>query len=224
MIEAILPGAVSAVEQRGDGASGSLYPAELSALGDAVARRREEFATGRACAREALAGLGIGPAPVPSAPDGAPCWPPGVVGSITHCEGYRACAVGRREEIAAVGIDAEPDAPLPVGVIGEIALAEELACVARLAGETPGISWDRLLFSAKEALYKAWRPLADRQLGFADATLALTVEGTFSARLLAPGPLLAGGRPTTVPGRWLAGDGLLLTAVVLPVGGWAETA
>ncbi|WP_442812969.1 hypothetical protein OG930_28490 [Streptomyces sp. NBC_01799] len=47
-------------------------------------------------------------APIPPSPFGAPVRPPGVVGSITHCTGYRAAAVALRARVLSVGIDAEP--------------------------------------------------------------------------------------------------------------------
>src|SRR5215469_8800536 len=108
MIERLLPSQVSAVAARGDRRDIHALPAEEASLGDAAARRRAEFATARDCARRALRRLG--------APDGAilrgskrePVWPRGIVGSITHCAGYRAAAVARAAEILTVGIDAEP--------------------------------------------------------------------------------------------------------------------
>jgi enterobactin synthetase component D / holo-[acyl-carrier protein] synthase len=57
--------------------------------------------------------FGALPAPILPGPAGEPGWPPGVTGSITHCPGYRACAVARTEDLAAIGIDAEPDEELP---------------------------------------------------------------------------------------------------------------
>ena len=77
----------------------------------------------------------------------------------------------------------------------------------------PGVCWDRLLFTAKEAVYKAWFPLTRRWLGFEEAEITIDAAGgTFGARLLVPVP--AGGGPLTgLTGRWLARDGLILTAV-----------
>lgn len=82
---------------------------------------------------------------------------------MTHCDGYRAAAVARRETIASIGIDAEPHAALPDGVEKLTALPEERMALTRLAVTHPHIHWDRLLFSAKESVYKAWFPLI-RQL------------------------------------------------------------
>ena len=81
----------------------------------------------------------------------------------------------------------------------------------------PGTCWDRLLFSIKESVYKAWFPLAGSWLGFEDA--AVTVDrarGTFAAELLVPGPSLQGRRLDGFSGRWIAAEGLLLSAIALP--------
>jgi len=90
-----------------------LFPAEEAVVRTAGPRRRAEFTVGRRCAREALAGLGLPVAPVLAGRAGEPLWPAGVTGSITHCPGYRACAVARAADVAGIGIDAEPDRPRP---------------------------------------------------------------------------------------------------------------
>jgi len=94
-----------------------LFPEELRSLGRAVDKRRREFTTGRACARAALSQLGIGPTAIPGGARGQPLWPPGIVGSITHCRGYCACAVARAERVVSLGIDAEANLPLEVGLL-----------------------------------------------------------------------------------------------------------
>ncbi len=218
MIEEILPRAVAAVDTREDWLDIELFPQELSSMGRAVEKRRREFTTGRACARKALARLGLPPAPIATGARGQPLWPAGVVGSITHCAGYRACALARGAEIAAIGIDAEPNGPLPDGVLSEVAGPRERARLAELEHADPAIHWDRLLFSAKEAVYKVWFPMAERWLGFEDAELEIDpTDGRFHARLLVSWPQGAGvHRPTSLQGRWLVRDGLVLSAIALP--------
>ncbi|MGA8363771.1 MAG: 4'-phosphopantetheinyl transferase superfamily protein [Solirubrobacteraceae bacterium] len=216
MLEEILPSEVVAAETREDAMDVVLFPAEEVIVGQAVEKRRREFTTVRACAREAFARLGLPAVPVTSGERGEPQWPSGVVGSITHCESYRACALARSHEIATVGIDAEPNAPLPDGVLEDIARAEELPWLERLHREEPAVHWDRLLFSAKESVYKAWFPLARRWLGFEDAIVTVdSVRHTFSARLLVPGPAFAGLPLEGFCGRWLMREGLVLTAIAL---------
>jgi 4'-phosphopantetheinyl transferase EntD len=217
VISGILPPEVTAVEAFGDLPGGTLFPAEEAAIARAVLKRRREFSTGRACARAALVKLGLPPAPILRGPEGAPQWPDGVVGSITHCAGYRAAAVARAEDILTVGVDAEPDQPLPDGVLDRISVAEERAWLRGAGTPAGGPNWDRVLFSAKESVYKAWFPLTGRWLGFEEAVITLDpAAGAFAARLLVPGPL-AGGQPLTgFSGRWAAGQGLVLTAITVP--------
>ncbi len=217
MIEEVLPPPVVAVEAFEDPPDPMLYPEEEALLRRAVDKRRREFATVRACARVALAQLGLPPGPILPGPRGAPRWPAGVVGSMTHCEGYRACAVAPQERVRAIGLDAEPNGVLPAGVLRIISLEEERAMLAGLPAGT-GVCWDRLLFCAKESVYKTWFPLTQRWLDFSEAAVRLEPDGTFTARLLVPGPEVDGQRLAGFTGRWLARDGLLATAIVLPAG------
>lgn len=218
MIERILPDGVVAVSTRAD-LDVALLPEEQTALGRAVEKRRREFTTVRACARTAYERLGVAASAVTSGERGEPRWSPGAVGSITHCDGYRACALARASEFAAIGIDAEPNLPLRPELLPDIARPEELPRLRALAAAAPDVHWDRLLFSAKESVYKVWFPLARSWLGFEDAVLEIDREaGSFSARLLVPGPLVEGRRLTTLTGRWLVADGLVATAIALPIG------
>jgi 4'-phosphopantetheinyl transferase EntD len=217
VLDEIVPPAVIAVETFDDPPDVHLYPQEEALLRKAVTSRRLEFGTARWCARQALAKLGLPAAPILPGPRGAPSWPDGVAGSMTHCPGYRAAALAHSSDIAAIGIDAEPDGPLPDGVRDRIAGPEELPALAALMAAAPGTSWDKLLFSAKESTYKAWFPLAQRWLGFTDASIRINpADGTFTVRLLVPGPVLAGRQLTEFHGRWLVRNGLVITAIAVP--------
>ncbi len=213
MIEEILPGGVVASEAFADDPSNDkLFDEEEQQVARAVDKRRREFTTARACARRALAGLNIPPVPIETGDKGAPRWPTGVVGSITHCDGYRAAAVARATDVTAIGIDAEPHGVLPDGVLDAIARPEELEFLPGLASAHPDVHWDRLLFSAKESIYKAWFPIARRWLGFEDAIVTPSVDGGFIARIQveAPAPLAG-----DLHGRWLVRQGLVVTALTL---------
>jgi len=254
LIAGLLPPAAASAESTGSPAAAApgLLPAEAEAVRTAGPRRRAEFAAGRSCARAALATLGVAAGPILPGPAGQPLWPAGVTGSITHCAGYQACAVARAADVAAIGIDAEPDAPLPAGLIERIATAPELAWISRHVAVTAlppaarvgaaawapaapppaappsaapaahvpppaapgGVSWDRLLFSAKEAARKLWYPLTGQWPGFREVTVGLATNGTFTACLPSPGPAGGNGRMTQLTGRWLARDGLIVTAIV----------
>jgi 4'-phosphopantetheinyl transferase EntD len=217
MIEEMLGPPVEAAEAFGDDPAATLFPAEHAVMAKAPERRRREFTTARGCARAALARLGQPPVPVLPDRLGAPQWPEGFAGSITHCSGYRAAAVARTKYVLSLGLDAEPNRPLrDVGMLDIIARDEERARLGELAARVPGVCWDRLLFCAKEAVYKAWYPLAGCWLDFESADIVIDPhEGAFTARLLVPGPLVAGSPLTTLRGRWLASHGFLVTAVVI---------
>lgn len=214
MIEQILGEAVAAAEAFHDPADAGLFPEEETLLAHAVDKRRREFRTVRACARQALAELGLPPRPILAGERGAPQWPPGIVGSMTHCEGYRVAAVAWNTQVPAVGIDAEPHDSLPGGVLTAIALPAELRQVEWLAAQLKAVRWDRLLFSAKESVYKAWFPMTRRFLDFDEADIQLRTDGTFTARLLAAST--ASGNATQFArfeGRWLVANGLIVTAI-----------
>ncbi|MBU8859849.1 MULTISPECIES: 4'-phosphopantetheinyl transferase superfamily protein [unclassified Micromonospora] len=217
MIEVLLPAGTPAVEAFTDVPDEAPYPGEEDLVARAVAARRQEFVTARRCAREALACLGYAPAPIRPGPRREPVWPDGVVGSITHCTGYRAAAVAPAGALAGLGIDAEPHEPLPDGVAGVVLTAGEPDRLAALRAADPATHWDRLLFSAKESVYKAWYPLTGRWLGFEEAELTFDRSGRFTARILVDGTRTDGGPALDVlDGRWLVAGGLLLTAVVVP--------
>lgn len=201
-IAGLLPPDVRCAEAVVDWPSIDAYPSELAALGGCSPARRAEFATGRWCAREALAALGLPPQALPPRETGDPVWPPGFVGSITHCAGYRAAAVGRAADYRALGIDAEPHAGLPTGVLTTVATAAEIDTVRGMPAD--GTAWDRVLFSSKEAAFKAWFPITHRNIEPSEIAVALHPAGTFAAAI----------RGLPLDGRWLA-SWLVLTAVVV---------
>jgi len=94
-------------------------------------------------------------------------------------------------------------------------LPQERPVLDRLTAARRDVCWDRLLFSAKESVYKAWYPVARRFLGFEEAEIEVDPAGTFQARILAPG---APPDLDRFSGRWLADAGLLLTAIAVPAG------
>ncbi|BFU44835.1 4'-phosphopantetheinyl transferase family protein [Krasilnikovia sp. MM14-A1004] len=209
LLGAIVPDHVSWVQTRHDPGGEDLFPQERAVVAHAVAKRRTEFAAVRWCARAALARLGVAPEPILPGARGAPGWPAGIVGSMTHCAGYRAAVVARRGPVRTIGVDAEPAAALPDGVLDAIALPDEAAMVADLAAADPAVPWDRLLFSAKESVYKAWFPVAGTFLEFHQARLSIdAAAGEFTAELLVDGPV------DRFTGRWLCDGGLVLTAIV----------
>ncbi|MFG2533183.1 4'-phosphopantetheinyl transferase [Streptomyces sp. NPDC048516] len=220
MLEWILPACVAVAEAYDDPPEAELYPQEAALIVNAVEARRLEFTTVRHCARQAMAALGLSAAPVLPGPHRAPRWPGRTVGSLTHCAGYRGAALAKSTDIAMLGIDAEPNGPLPGGVLGVIALPAELRRLGENRAAHPEVHWDRLLFSAKESVYKAWYPYTGQRLEFEDADLHFAPGSrSFTARLLAPPPERAPEAPPLpdrLEGRWLVRDGLIRTVIAVP--------
>lgn len=218
-MRSILPGNVTVVSSRRY-RDEPLMPGEEEVVARAVQKRRAEFTTGRACARDALRQLGCEPAAINRGVRGEPVWPAGIVGSITHCAGYYAAAVARADCVAAVGIDAEPHEPLPDGVHSAVLTSTDKKNIRMLhdsdAGGNPQelIYGDRLVFSAKESVYKVWYPLMGTWLGFEEVTISVETDGRFRASL----PRAVGAQGAygdQVVGRWSIDNGIVLTAIVL---------
>jgi enterobactin synthetase component D / holo-[acyl-carrier protein] synthase len=116
VLEMILPAEVESAECFGEASGGALFPEEEKSIAHAVAARRREYAAVRCCAQACLGRLGYARVPILPGIGGAPTWPAGVLGSMTHCAGYAAAAVGPLSRISAIGIDADADAPLCANV------------------------------------------------------------------------------------------------------------
>jgi 4'-phosphopantetheinyl transferase EntD len=214
MIEDLLPSEVASAELYGDDPFALLLSEEAAQLGSAVESRTKEFTTARVCARRALTQLGLPATPILRGPNREPLWPAGVVGSITHCKGFRAAVVAKQPDLLSVGIDAEIHEALPAEVVHHVCLETEIAWLADAPKE---IHWDRVLFSAKESVYKAWFPLTQRWLGFEDVAVTLRpADGTFHARLLVDAPVVDGQTLVEFHGRFMVNRGLVLTAVSVP--------
>lgn len=192
----------------------ALLPQEERRMAGAVRKRRAEFATGRHLASLACAAWGL-PRPVLDPdPNGAPTWPAGHVGSITHCDTWAGVAVARRADVASVGIDVEPAAPLPSEVVSTILTPRERrAAVGAWTDEAFARCFDRLVFCVKEAVFKAWYPLTGAWLDFRDAEIELATDGRWHARGSGVGA------DVQWSGGWAVHGGFAAAVVVLPVDG-----
>jgi 4'-phosphopantetheinyl transferase EntD len=165
--QCLFPAGVIAAEMREPGDASLLYPDEAVAVRRAVAKRVREFAAGRACARRALAELGIRDFALRAAHDRQPLWPPSVVGSITHTTGLCAAVVANRDRLAALGIDCEVVGNAGQELWESICGPAETAWRRSLPAEQQAAAVT-LLFSAKEAFYKCQFPLTGEWLDFHD--------------------------------------------------------
>jgi len=177
-----------------------LWPEEKAAIARARPDRQREFAGGRTAARVALGRLGIIDQSIPMARDRAPVWPSGVQGSITHCGEICLAAASIDPEVLGLGLDIEPDLPLPSDLRDEVVFPDE----CHLDG--------RLVFSAKEAVFKALHRHVGFVFGF-DAVRIATLGDRFIATTAMPlGPIRIG---TRIVGRLARSGGYVITAVAI---------
>lgn len=179
----LLPDAIAVSESASPVGLDTLLPAERPFVEQSVEKRRLDFATGRHRARAALATLGLEAAScaIGVGEHRQPMWPAGVIGSITHCEGRYAAAVARYGEFVALGIDVEQNVELTDDVVRATSHARESAALPAVAG----LSWPTVLFSAREAVFKAWYPRVGTWLDFLDVTIELDpASGAFGVQFL----------------------------------------
>lgn len=209
----ILPSSVVAVEAIGPVEPDVLFADELTHIVGAGDRRRAEFSRARSCAHRALASLGEQPVAIRRGPQREPMWPAGTVGSITHCAEYCCAAVARNDRWAAIGIDAEVLKELEAGVQENIMTAAERR---HLQAFDASIAWSCVVFSAKEAVFKAWYPRTRRWLNFHDVQLRFdTVHARFEAELLISYPILNDRPLPFVSGRYCIDGRRVITAVCI---------
>jgi 4'-phosphopantetheinyl transferase EntD len=159
----------------------ALLEHEAASIPSSAASVRRASGAARIVARELLAKLGYGPVAIPKAPSGEPVWPEGVAGSMAHDDRIAVAAVGLLRDFRSIGIDIEPAVPLSSDMLELVATPRELRDIARdpLRG--------KLLFAAKEAVYKAVYPLDRVFLEFGDIEVDLAARRaiTRAGRVLA---------------------------------------
>ncbi|MEZ5831670.1 MAG: hypothetical protein R3D05_10865 [Dongiaceae bacterium] len=162
-------------------AQGPLVGSEFGLLDGAVPTRQREIIGGRVLARRAMAEIGHPELEVGQSPNGAPIWPSGLCGSIAHSASHAAVAIASTSHVRSVGIDFDDgrnlgDAISHIGQPGEI---KALVTHPLVSNEEDAA---RLLFSAKEALFKCQSPVTkDEDLGFMDVRLEWSDRGALTA-------------------------------------------
>ncbi len=147
-----------------------IHPGERALYVGVDVKNRYATSTGRALAREVLRNMGVAAGPMLRTTDGQCAWPAGIVGSIAHDDDVAICAVGVN---VAFGIDVEPALPLPAEIKSDVAVSDlERAAVG------DDLVAARLLFCAKEAVFKACFPL--EQVFFEHADVLLDTPGPLS--------------------------------------------
>jgi 4'-phosphopantetheinyl transferase EntD len=171
--------------------------------------RLQEFKHGRYCARRALAQLGVPDGAVIAGDDRAPEWPTGVIGSISHCGQHAAAAVASKPEFDAIGLDIETREALDADLLSMICSEPEQRLIAR---EPAPLLLAKLIFSAKESVFKSVWPRVRRFIDFTDVEIGLRID---EARFVAiprsdrlPADLFA-----RLEGRFAERGNLIVTAV-----------
>jgi 4'-phosphopantetheinyl transferase EntD len=177
---------------------------EAAVVARAVPRRRDEFLSGRAAARVALAGAGFDPVAVPRGGRGAPVWPDGALGTIGHAGGWCVAVVVARAEVAGVrgvGVDIHS-----AGSLHDRAVRDRVLTRRERASASADSDAD-VVFAAKEAVFKAVNPATGRWLEHHDVEIDVG-DGTFAVR-----------RPVDLEphlsGRWRAVETFVLAGCVL---------
>lgn len=150
--------------------SNHLLPVELPLLEGRTPRRRDEFSSGRYCARRAMAARGMPEGPVSIGADRAPVWPSGMKGSLTHSRQLVGAAVS--ESLLGLGIDLEHFGRLSRRAAERILTAAEIQELDA-DGEVGFLHRATILFSAKEAVYKAIYPMAGLYVGYREVQITL---------------------------------------------------
>ncbi|EGW56091.1 4'-phosphopantetheinyl transferase family protein [Candidatus Endoriftia persephonae] len=190
-----------------------LFAAEEQLIENAIEKRRREFRAGRHAAHHAIQLAGGTSGPILRGDQREPRWPAGYLGSISHCADLALALACQRGAIVGLGVDVEPLAPLAAGLERKIESDTESAFL----DAHPGLP-RRLVFSAKESLYKCYYPLVRRFFGFHEVELQITIEtGQFSFRQ-APGAKLALPAEPLFHGAYWITDKHLITGCYLTIG------
>lgn len=151
-----------------------LKPQEQALLSARATRQRQEqFRLGRAAAACALEQAGLSPAPpVLRGTRGEPLWPKSLVGSISHSFDMAVCALARSSDYLGIGIDLQSlqeNRNISPNILKRITTEQESKWAA--SAEQNWLERALLIFSAKEAIFKALYPLLLREIGFKQAQL-----------------------------------------------------
>lgn len=211
-LETLYPAPVRVVMRRMPEAELPVAAEEQAAILRAGPKRRRDFSAGRACAHDALVALGSPARALPRNDDGSVAWPEGVAGSITHSRRWCAAVVGWRRDVLGLGLDIEETGRLSEGG-AKLVLSE----TERLATRRSALGEDAcrtLMFSAKEAIYKALHPTVRRYIDFTEAVIEVEDDGRLQARLVSK---LEASLPTSsrLTGRYYLFEGSVLTAMTL---------
>jgi len=172
LLDGLFPPFVRGVAAHVTDGCDSPFPEERDAVAAAAPSRRREFLCGRACAHAALRGLGRDGGPIAIGDRRAPSWPEGMVGSISHAGSLAGAVVARATDARGLGLDIELlDPPLDPKLQRLLLTPGEISRVRALEATEPSAA--KILFSAKESVYKCLFPRTGWRLDPRDVDVAL---------------------------------------------------
>ncbi len=187
-----------------------LFPEEQASIENAVPVRQNEYAAVRQIAKTLLPEFGHAPSAIINDDHRSPVFPHGVIGSFSHSRDWAIAAMASSSDFRAIGCDVEPQVKLPAKVVRAVLMPEEQIQIA------DGPIWaDRLIFSVKEAVYKAQFALSVCILDFHDLEVEVDFDlSRFSAKLRkAVNPF---GSDYTFCGHFRLGGSSIWTAITIP--------
>lgn len=185
-----------------------LYPQEMPYIERMALPRQHEFACGRYCAHRALEKLGRKGEAVLRDEDGAPIWPEGVVGSITHSRGTCVAVVEEHHRLGGIGIDIESVSRCTANLLSFYAQPHEMSALQKSDANLSSDQCRALLFSAKEAAFKSFRSMPGRVGGLKSIQLEWLEDGEFRVSNVAEG---------RTRGRYFFAEGRVGAAVFVDV-------
>ena len=152
-----------------------LHPAEENYFSQlSSVSRKEHYRSGRICAGEVLSKLGARGQPVLRDPQTRePLWPEGISGAITHSGNWAAAAAGKTSEVSGIGIDLEDlERQVDSRISRHVCIPEEQKWLQE-CGEDFLEQNLKVIFSAKESIFKAFFPYTRTYLHFHDARILM---------------------------------------------------
>lgn len=146
---------------------------EAALLGSRVVKkRRKEFLLGRAACHTALRSAGIpSPPPILKGPHNEPIWPRGYVGALTHTSEMAICAVAPAHRTRGLGVDVEDlRTQVPEDAYRLVCTNDELTWLLS-ANPDERTTRFKMIFSSKEAVFKAFFPQVRTYIEFHAGTL-----------------------------------------------------
>jgi 4'-phosphopantetheinyl transferase EntD len=204
LVSRVLAPQVAGAEIEDSGQPVVIHPQEAAMVARSGEKHRRDFTLGRFCAHAALAQLGGAGGAIGRGGNGAPVWPAGFSGSITHTAGYAAALVARTSCFLSLGVDAERVGGIGDNLIPRLFDTAERALLADLTEERRKLV-ATILFSAKEATFKALNPVTGKKLSFQDIHVELA-ETIFRATC----------GSQELAGNFAVGGDLVLTSAFLP--------